>query len=69
MKKMHIRIGRDGRTRIRVEGGQGDDCLPFTQAVENALGEVEDRELLPEYEETDPLTVYVAEEEQETADF
>ena len=49
MKKMHIRIGRDGKTEIRVEGGQGDDCLAFTRAIEQAIGAVEQRELCPEY--------------------
>lgn len=45
MKKMRIRIGNDGRTSIRVEGGEGSSCLGFTQAMERALGAVEQREL------------------------
>lgn len=50
MKKMRIRIGKDGHTSITVEGGHGSDCELFTQAVENALGHVEARQYLPEYE-------------------
>lgn len=50
IKKMRIRIKQDGRTEIRVEGGQGDDCLTFTRAVEQALGQVEKRELTADYD-------------------
>lgn len=50
MKKMRIRIGKDGQTSITVEGGRGSDCELFTQAMENALGDVETRQYLPEYE-------------------
>jgi len=60
IKKMRIRIGRDGRTEIRVEGGQGDDCLAFTRAVEQALGTVEQRELTADYDQEpvyDPVYV------------
>lgn len=55
MKKMHIRIKLDGKTEIRVEGAQGDECLAFTRAMEESLGEVETRERCPE--EADPLYV------------
>jgi hypothetical protein len=48
---MRIRIGRDGRTEIRVEGGQGDDCLAFTRAVEQAVGTVEQRQLTADYDQ------------------
>ena len=56
-KKMRIRIGRDGRTEIKVEGGQGDDCIAFTRALEEALGQVEQRELTADYHEQDTLAV------------
>ena len=65
MKKMRIHIGRDGKTQIRVEGGQGDDCLSFTRAMEQALGSVERRELCPEYHE-EPLTVTETAQERTT---
>jgi Protein of unknown function (DUF2997) len=56
-KKMIVRIGRDGATTIRVEGGEGDDCLLFTRSVEQALGMVQQREFTAEYHEHDPLAV------------
>jgi len=62
MKKMRIRIGNDGRTQIRVEGGEGADCLAFTQAMERALGAVEHRELTPDYDQ-EPEQVLVQEGE------
>jgi hypothetical protein len=65
MKKMRIRIGRDGQTQIRVEGGQGDNCLSFTRAVEQALGAVEQREPLPECHE-EPVAVTETAQERTT---
>lgn len=62
-KKMRIRFGRDGRTEIKVEGGEGDDCLAFTRAVEDALGVVEHREPCPPDE--DPLVVHTRDEVKE----
>lgn len=48
--KMIVKIGLDGKTEIRVEGAVGEECLTFTRAIEKALGEVEERKLLPEIE-------------------
>ena len=45
IKKVRIRIGLDGRTQFKVEGGQGADCIDFTRALEQAVGNVENREL------------------------
>ena len=56
-KKMIVRIGRDGATTIRVEGGEGDNCLEFTRYVEQALGVVQQREFTADYHEHDPLAV------------
>ncbi len=61
MKKMRIRVTNDGRTEITVEGGEGGDCLEFTKAMEQALGQVEQRELTEDYEK-EPVQVF----EQET---
>lgn len=58
-KKMIVHIGRDGATSIRVENGEGDDCLAFTRSVEEALGVVQQREFTAEYCEHDPLAVPV----------
>ena len=63
MKKMRILIKKDGKTEIRVEGGQGDNCLTFTKAIEKALGEVDDRVFCPEYHEE---PVFVEDKLQET---
>lgn len=65
MKKMRIRIGNDGRTEIRVEGGEGADCLAFTSAVERALGAVQTRELTPDYDR-EPERVLIQETERTT---
>lgn len=55
MKKMHIRINRDGKTSLEVEGGNGSDCLEFTKLVEKAVGDVEDRVYKEEYEQADTI--------------
>jgi len=56
-KKMIVHIDRDGATHIRVEGGEGDDCLLFTRSLEEALGVVQQREFTAEYHEHDPLAL------------
>ena len=61
-KKMIVHIGRDGATTIRVEGGEGDNCLLFTRSLEEALGTVQQREFTAEYHEHDPLAVPVRED-------
>ena len=49
MKKMHVKIGRDGRTQLRVEGAVGAECVEFTRLVEAAVGSVERREYTAAY--------------------
>jgi hypothetical protein len=51
MKKIRIRIGRDGKATISVEGVQGPSCLDLTKAFEQAIGEVQERRLCKEYHE------------------
>jgi hypothetical protein len=46
--RMRIRIGKDGKTTIAVEGGNGTNCLEFTKTIEERLGKVAEREMLPE---------------------
>lgn len=65
IKKMRIRITRDGRTQITVEGGEGDNCLAFTRAVENAVGCVEQRELTADYHAVRTLAVGTREQIEE----
>lgn len=62
MKKMRIRITRDGRTEIRVEGAAGSECLAFTQSLEQALGAVQTRELTADYDR-EPVAVQLRETE------
>ncbi len=51
MKKMRIRIGKDSKTTVQVEGVTGPGCLEWTKAFEQALGAVEARKLTAAYHE------------------
>ena len=57
---MRVRITKDGRTEIRVEGGQGEDCINFTKSLEQAIGKVQQREFTEDYE-AQPLAVTTGE--------
>lgn len=48
-KKMTITIGKDGSAEIDVEGFDGRACVRATKSVEEAIGEVENREKKPAY--------------------
>lgn len=56
-KKMRVRITQDGRTEIKVEGGQGDNCVTFTQALEQKLGQVQDRQFTEDYDAQQVVTI------------
>jgi len=60
-KKMIVRIGRDGAQRS-ASRREGDNCLVFTRAVEEALGTVQQREFTAEFHEHDPLAVAARED-------
>jgi hypothetical protein len=47
-----LTVNFDGSSEIEVIGGDGKTCLDQTQALESALGIVEDRSLKPEYRQT-----------------
>jgi Protein of unknown function (DUF2997) len=49
-QKIEYRIGKDGVVSETVLDGQGQSCILATETLEQALGQVESRELLPEYE-------------------
>jgi Protein of unknown function (DUF2997) len=49
-QRIEYRIGPDGKVVETVLGATGDRCVSTTAAIEQALGEVETREYLPEYE-------------------
>ncbi len=51
MKKMRIRIGKGGKTTVQVEGVTGPGCVEWTQAFEQAIGEVEERKVCAAYHE------------------
>jgi hypothetical protein len=46
---MEIEIGRDGKVSIKVNGVQGEECLEFSQFLEEALGETLEQERTSEY--------------------
>ena len=44
-------FSKDGKVTERVIGGSGASCTEATKGMENLLGQVVKRELLPEYSE------------------
>lgn len=50
-QKIEYRISKDGKITETVIGAIGTSCTETTQGIEADLGEVESRELLPEYYE------------------
>lgn len=55
MQELEITIDKEGRVQVRVRGVQGTGCLTTTENIENALGDVQNRDLLSEYYEQ-PVT-------------
>lgn len=50
-QKIEYRIGKDGKIIETVLNASGSSCTSTTAGFEQALGEVESQELLPEYYE------------------
>ncbi|MBD2452010.1 DUF2997 domain-containing protein [Nostoc sp. FACHB-152] len=50
-QKIEYRIGKNGKITETVIGASGASCTSTTSGIEDALGEVETQELLPEYYE------------------
>lgn len=48
-QKIEYRIGKDGKVTETVLNGKGETCIVAVEGLERSLGEVESRELLPEY--------------------
>ncbi|GAB4205792.1 MAG: hypothetical protein Fur006_62280 [Coleofasciculaceae cyanobacterium] len=48
-QKIEYRIGKDGKIIETVLNASGSSCMSTTAGLEQALGEVESQELLPEY--------------------
>ena len=61
MRRMRIRIDKNGMTTVAVEGAEGTGCLEFTRRLEEALGAVEKRELKEEYHHEETLTEALSE--------
>lgn len=47
--EIFLTVNHDGSSQIEVVGGDAKTCLEQTQALEDALGTVENREFKPEY--------------------
>ncbi|MEA5471730.1 DUF2997 domain-containing protein [Spirulina sp. 06S082] len=64
-QKIEYRIGKDGKmTETVLEGASGQQCLDLTRQIEGCLGELEDRELLPEYHQEPETLVEIQEQTQ-----
>jgi len=50
-QRIEYLIGKDGKITERVINGSGTECVSATSGIETALGEVVNRDLLPEYYE------------------
>jgi Protein of unknown function (DUF2997) len=48
-QQIEYRIGKDGKIIETVLNASGPSCTETTAAIEQILGQVESRELLPEY--------------------
>ena len=57
-KELEIVISPDGELTVKVEGVAGEGCLEETAFLEEALGEVIEREKTPEFYQT-PVGQYV----------
>ena len=57
-QRIEYRIGKDGKITETVLDGSGPSCTSTTETLEAALGDIEQRELLPEYyEEGEALAI------------
>ena len=49
MPQLRITLGKDGKVVAEGVGDTGENCLEKTKFLEKLFGEVENRELKPEY--------------------
>ncbi len=49
MHKLKIKIGKGGKTEIKVEGFSGSGCNALTKAIEQALGTTVDDKKTTDY--------------------
>lgn len=48
-QKIEYHIGKDGKISEKVINGIGSSCTQTTESIENSLGLVAEKTLLPEY--------------------
>lgn len=48
-QELEIVIAEDGEVRVEVIGAKGGQCLTITKALEDALGEVQERRMKSEF--------------------
>jgi hypothetical protein len=53
-REIVIQIAADGSIALEVKGVAGPDCVEFTKALEEALGEVIQRERTPDFYQQTP---------------
>ena len=51
MQELEITIGTDGKVVIHVQGAPGGACVALTEALEHAVGTVEERTFTPDFYE------------------
>lgn len=54
---VEIRVGKDGSVELRVLDAKGKRCLEATRELEDRLGVVTRRQLLPSYYEVESVDV------------
>jgi hypothetical protein len=54
-QEIEVVVGPDGEVTINVRGGSGKSCLDATKFLEEGLGLVGRRNLLPEYHAKDQV--------------
>ena len=52
-QNIEIKIGKDGKVFLEVSGVNGKKCLLLTKELEEALGDIENREFKPEFDDED----------------
>lgn len=55
-QKIEYRIGKDGKIIETVINASGSSCTSTTSGIEQALGDIETQQLLPEYYAEEELT-------------
>lgn len=56
MQEILIEIDTVGNVKVEGKGFSGAECTKVTEAIEDALGEVESRKLKPEFRQTRTAT-------------